>query len=121
MTFILCLYKIPQYNIGWVISLYELSFLFTFHFPYIYKRESVRKRMVGQWGKEVDEEVVIRCYDERRDRIQMDRVEKSCEIGHDHQTLLFTDTLGDPICRIRNSPLFIMLVNFSLSLYLYFS
>ncbi|KAG7573038.1 Acyl-CoA N-acyltransferase [Arabidopsis suecica] len=66
--------------------------------------------MVGQWQEEVDEEVVIRCYDDRRDRIQMGRVEKSCEIGHDHQTLLFTDTLGDPICRIRNSPFFIMLV-----------
>ncbi|CAL9234908.1 unnamed protein product [Arabidopsis halleri] len=66
--------------------------------------------MVGQWEEEVDEEVVIRCYDDRRDRIEMGRVEKSCEIGHDHQTLLFTDTLGDPICRIRNSPFFIMLV-----------
>ena len=75
--------------------------------------------MVGQWEEEVDEEVVIRCYDDRRDRIQMGRMEKSCEIGHDHQTLLFTDTLGDPICRIRNSPFFIMLVNFSLSFSFY--
>ncbi|KFK23396.1 hypothetical protein AALP_AAs60744U000300 [Arabis alpina] len=66
--------------------------------------------MVGQWGKEDEEEVVIRCYDDRRDRIEMDCLEKSCEIGHDHQTLLFTDTLGDPICRIRNTPLFTMLV-----------
>ncbi|EFH38674.1 hypothetical protein ARALYDRAFT_920751 [Arabidopsis lyrata subsp. lyrata] len=71
--------------------------------------------MVGQWEEEVDEEVVIRCYDDSRDRIQMGRVEKSCEIGHDQQTLLFTDTLGDPICRIRNSPFFIMLVKISLS------
>ncbi|EOA29295.1 hypothetical protein CARUB_v10025573mg [Capsella rubella] len=66
--------------------------------------------MLGQWEEEVDEEVMIRCYDERRDRIQMERVEKSCEIGHDDQTLLSTDSLGDPICRIRNSPLFTMLV-----------
>ncbi|KAL1205214.1 putative N-acetyltransferase HLS1 [Cardamine amara subsp. amara] len=66
--------------------------------------------MVGQWEKEDEEEVVIRCYDDRRDRTQMECVEKSCEIGHDHQTFLFTDTLGDPICRIRNCPLFTMLV-----------
>ncbi|KAG2327566.1 hypothetical protein Bca4012_036570 [Brassica carinata] len=39
----------------------------------------------------------------------MEFVEKSCEIGND-QTFLFTDTLGDPICRIRNTPLFTMLV-----------
>ncbi|XP_010510412.1 PREDICTED: probable N-acetyltransferase HLS1 [Camelina sativa] len=66
--------------------------------------------MVGQWEEEVDGQVVIRCYDERRDIIQMNRVEKSCEICHDDQTLLSTDSLGDPICRIRNSPLFTMLV-----------
>ncbi|KAJ4903247.1 Acyl-CoA N-acyltransferases (NAT) superfamily protein [Raphanus sativus] len=65
--------------------------------------------MVGQWGKEDDEKVVIRCYNDRRDRIQMECVEKSCEIGND-QTFLFTDTLGDPICRIRNTPLCTMLV-----------
>ncbi|CAH2060079.1 unnamed protein product [Thlaspi arvense] len=65
--------------------------------------------MVGQWREEDDEEVVIRCYDDRRDRSEMECVEKSCEIGHD-QTSLFTDTLGDPICRIRNTPLFTMLV-----------
>ncbi|ESQ51515.1 hypothetical protein EUTSA_v10016773mg [Eutrema salsugineum] len=65
--------------------------------------------MVGQWKEEDDEEVVIRCYDDRRDRIEMECVERSCEIGHD-QTFLFTDSLGDPICRIRNTPLFTMLV-----------
>lgn len=72
--------------------------------------------MVGQWGEEDDEKVVIRCYDDRRDRIEMECVEKSCEIGHDDQTFLFTDTLGDPICRIRNTPLFTMLVFFFFSL-----
>lgn len=77
----------------------------------------MRVKMVGQWGKEDVEEVMIRCYDDRRDRFEMDCVEKSCEIGHDHQTFLFTDTLGDPICRIRNTPLFTMLVNLSLSLF----
>ena len=69
--------------------------------------------MVGQWGKEDDEKVVIRCYNDLRDIIQMEWVEKSCEIGND-QTFLFTDTLGDPLCRIRNTPLSTMLVNFSL-------
>ncbi|KAF3555376.1 hypothetical protein F2Q69_00011895 [Brassica cretica] len=65
--------------------------------------------MVGQWWKEGDEKVVIRCYNDQRDRIEMECVEKSCEIGND-QTFLFTDTLGDPICRIRNTPRFTMLV-----------
>ncbi|KAG2285923.1 hypothetical protein Bca52824_045527 [Brassica carinata] len=65
--------------------------------------------MVGQWRKEDDEKVVIRCYNDLRDIIQMEWVEKSCEIGND-QTFLFTDTLGDPLCRIRNTPIFTMLV-----------
>ena len=88
-----------------------LSFVVSFSI-YI-EREGSTVKMVGQWWKEGDEKVVIRCCNDQRDRIEMECVEKSCEIGND-QTFLFTDTLGDPICRIRNTPRFTMLVNFSL-------
>ncbi|CAN8247456.1 unnamed protein product [Cochlearia groenlandica] len=69
--------------------------------------------VAGQWRTEEedgDEEVVIRYYDDRKDKFKMEHIEKSCEIGHDNQNFIFTDTLGDPICRIRNTPLFTMLV-----------
>lgn len=102
---------------GLLLFIFELVSLFSFLIPI--QRNKERKIMAGQWGEEVVEEVVIRCYDDPRDRSQIDCVEKSCEIGHDYQTLLFTDTLGDPICRIRNNPLFTMLVIF-LSLLLSF-
>ncbi|XP_023007288.1 probable N-acetyltransferase HLS1-like [Cucurbita maxima] len=55
---------------------------------------------------------VIRNYEESRlsDRAQVADLEQRCEIGSSKRVFLFTDTLGDPICRIRHSPLYKMLV-----------
>ncbi|XAR57720.1 hypothetical protein NMG60_11025965 [Bertholletia excelsa] len=53
--------------------------------------------------------LVVRKFDPERDRAQVEEVERRCEIatGKLH---LFTDLMGDPICRIRHSPAFLMLV-----------
>ncbi|XP_010558876.1 PREDICTED: probable N-acetyltransferase HLS1 [Tarenaya hassleriana] len=58
--------------------------------------------------EEEEEVVVIRSYDHRTDRVRVECLERSCEIGHNDKIFLFTDTLGDPMCRIRNSPLYLM-------------
>nr|DAD28079.1 TPA_asm: hypothetical protein HUJ06_029547 [Nelumbo nucifera] len=57
-----------------------------------------------------EEKVKIRSYDGRTDRGRVEDLERRCEVGPAQSVLLFTDTMGDPICRIRNSPLFKMLV-----------
>ncbi|WOK99636.1 putative N-acetyltransferase HLS1 [Canna indica] len=55
--------------------------------------------------------VVIRVYDEERDREAAEAVERMCEVGpSDGAMSLFTDLLGDPLCRVRHSPPFLMLV-----------
>ncbi|KAL5556812.1 hypothetical protein UlMin_039048 [Ulmus minor] len=54
--------------------------------------------------------IIIREYDPEKDRIKVEEVEKKCEAGPSGKTSLFTDLLGDPICRVRNSPAFLMLV-----------
>ncbi|KAL3750511.1 hypothetical protein ACJRO7_011502 [Eucalyptus globulus] len=56
-------------------------------------------------------ELKIRSYDGEKDRARVEELERGCEIvGPADRVFLFTDTLGDPICRIRNSPSFYMLV-----------
>lgn len=56
-------------------------------------------------------ELKIRSYDGEKDRARVEELEQGCEIvGPADRVFLFTDTLGDPICRIRNSPSFYMLV-----------
>ncbi|OVA09325.1 GNAT domain [Macleaya cordata] len=62
-----------------------------------------------------DDEVVlvIREYDVERDKLRVQEMERRCEVGPtpaEGQMSLFTDDLGDPICRIRHSPAFLMLV-----------
>ncbi|XP_042513004.1 probable N-acetyltransferase HLS1 [Macadamia integrifolia] len=52
----------------------------------------------------------IRSYDARIDRERIEDLERRCEVGPAESVFLFTDTLGDPICRIRNSPKYKMLV-----------
>ncbi|KAK6935698.1 GNAT domain [Dillenia turbinata] len=53
----------------------------------------------------------IRSYDEQMDRGGVIELERRCSVGPSDRVFhLFTDTLGDPIARIRNSPLFKMLV-----------
>ncbi|CAN8229055.1 unnamed protein product [Cochlearia groenlandica] len=54
--------------------------------------------------------VVVREYDESRDVEGVEDVERRCEVGPSGKLSLFTDLLGDPICRIRHSPSFLMLV-----------
>ncbi|KAI9165906.1 hypothetical protein LWI28_022612 [Acer negundo] len=54
--------------------------------------------------------VVVRGFDENKDRFGVEDVERRCEVGPSGKLCLFTDLLGDPICRVRNSPAFLMLV-----------
>lgn len=54
--------------------------------------------------------VKIRCYDEKLDRAGVEDLERRCEVGPAQHVCLYTDTMGDPICRIRNSPIYNMLV-----------
>ncbi|XP_052185103.1 probable N-acetyltransferase HLS1 [Diospyros lotus] len=55
-------------------------------------------------------EFTIRRYNGQRDRAAVEDLERRCEVGPAKHVFLFTDSLGDPICRIRNSPLYKMLV-----------
>ncbi|KAI9091621.1 hypothetical protein K1719_028064 [Acacia pycnantha] len=55
-------------------------------------------------------ELKIRSYEEQSDRAQVEDLERRCEVGPAESVFLFTDTMGDPICRIRNSPMYKMLV-----------
>ena len=69
----------------------------------------------------------IRAYEEAIDLKKADELEKVCEAGPSSSTnggkkkmSLFTDLLGDPLCRIRQYPSFQMLVSLttkSLSIY----
>ncbi|XP_042494060.1 probable N-acetyltransferase HLS1 [Macadamia integrifolia] len=54
--------------------------------------------------------VVMREFDPERDSKEVDEIERVCEVGQSGQTSIFTDLLGDPICRIRHAPAFLMLV-----------
>ncbi|RZC78079.1 hypothetical protein C5167_002295 [Papaver somniferum] len=53
--------------------------------------------------------IKIRDYDDNIDKIRIQNLERICKVGQMAPFLLM-DTMGDPICRIRNSPLFKMLV-----------
>ncbi|XP_051178112.1 uncharacterized protein [Lolium perenne] len=59
-------------------------------------------------------EVWVREYDGGRDRGGVEEVERECEVGSSGggsgKMCLFTDLLGDPLCRIRNSPAYLMLL-----------
>ncbi|CAN6196680.1 unnamed protein product [Urochloa humidicola] len=49
--------------------------------------------------------------DSDRDRAAVERLERACEVGPSGGKLcLFTDLLGDPLCRVRHSPPYLMLV-----------
>ncbi|KAK1426853.1 hypothetical protein QVD17_15533 [Tagetes erecta] len=56
------------------------------------------------------EDIKVRSYDVDLDRARLELLERRCEVGPSQHVFLFTDTMGDPISRIRNSPLYIMLV-----------
>jgi len=55
--------------------------------------------------------VVVREYDEGRDKVAVEEMEKRCEIGPRGKPSLVTDLMGDPICRIRLFPSHVMLVS----------
>lgn len=55
-------------------------------------------------------ELIIRSYDVQNDKARVEDLERRCEVGPAERVVLFTDTMGDPICRIRNSPMYKMLV-----------
>ncbi|KAF3324003.1 putative N-acetyltransferase HLS1 [Carex littledalei] len=54
--------------------------------------------------------IEIREFDPRMDRESVESVERMCEVGPSGKISLFTDLLGDPLCRIRHSPSYLMLV-----------
>lgn len=55
--------------------------------------------------------VIIRAYEAEKDCKKVEEVERMCEVGPSGKLSLFTDQLGDPVCRIRNSPTSLMLVS----------
>ncbi|XP_074557809.1 putative N-acetyltransferase HLS1 [Curcuma longa] len=58
--------------------------------------------------------VMIREYEAERDREAAENLERMCEVGpsdgDSSGMSLITDLLGDPLCRVRHSPPFLMLV-----------
>ncbi|CAI8588971.1 unnamed protein product [Vicia faba] len=54
--------------------------------------------------------VVVREFQANKDTERVVTLENTCEVGPTNKLSLFTDMLGDPICRLRNSPSFLMLV-----------
>lgn len=64
--------------------------------------------------------IAIREYDPTRDLEQAEAVERMCEVGPSGEMSLFTDLLGDPLCRVRHSPAFLMLVRSLTSYYYYY-
>ncbi|KAL6573034.1 putative N-acetyltransferase hls1 [Orobanche hederae] len=54
--------------------------------------------------------VVVREYDAKKDCKAVEQMENRCEVGPSDKLGLYTDLLGDPICRVRNSPAHLMLV-----------
>lgn len=62
-------------------------------------------------AKSMNEEVVVREYDEERHKIGVEKMESLCEVGQKGKPSLVTDLMGDPLCRIRHFPIHIMLVS----------
>ncbi|OIT37801.1 PREDICTED: probable N-acetyltransferase HLS1 [Nicotiana attenuata] len=54
--------------------------------------------------------IVVREFECKKDCREVEEVERRCEVGPTGKLSLFTDLLGDPICRVRHSPAFLMLV-----------
>ncbi|KAJ4966242.1 hypothetical protein NE237_018091 [Protea cynaroides] len=54
--------------------------------------------------------IVVREFDPSKDRVGVEEVERKCDVGPSGQISILTDSLGDPICRVRHSPAFLMLI-----------
>lgn len=69
-----------------------------------------------------DAKLTVREFDIDKDIPAVEDLEKRCETTASSRgkMSLFTDLLGDPICRIRHSPSFLMLVCVTLALYIWF-
>lgn len=63
-------------------------------------------------GELINEQVriVVREFNAKKDTREVEEVERRCEVGASGKLSLFTDLLGDPICRVRHSPAYLMLV-----------
>lgn len=59
---------------------------------------------------DVSVSVIVREFEVNKDKERVEAVERTCEVGPSNQLSLFTDMLGDPICRVRHSPSYLMLV-----------
>ncbi|KAI5325205.1 hypothetical protein L3X38_034279 [Prunus dulcis] len=66
--------------------------------------------MVEDHSRRVNNIVVLREFDPSKDCEGVEEVERRCEVGPGGELSLFTDLLGDPICRVRHSPAYLMLV-----------
>ncbi|KAH7511197.1 hypothetical protein FEM48_ZijujUnG0034700 [Ziziphus jujuba var. spinosa] len=64
--------------------------------------------MVGE--KYANRIIVVREFDPKKDALGVEDVERRCEVGPSGKLSLFIDLMGDPICRVRNSPAYLMLV-----------
>lgn len=77
------------------------------------------------WKEEEEEEMIrVREYDKDKDLWKVEEMERRCEIGHSgtetsskkstkkkkKSMKLFVDLLGDPMSRVRHTPLHVMLV-----------
>nr|POF25643.1 putative n-acetyltransferase hls1-like [Quercus suber] len=54
--------------------------------------------------------IVVRELDLKKDLLEVEDLERRCEVGNSGKISLFTDLHGDPISRVRHSPAFLMLV-----------
>lgn len=55
--------------------------------------------------------VLIKEYDENKHKLGVEQIETICEVGQGEHMSLVTDLMGDPLCRIRQFPLHMMLVS----------
>ncbi|KAJ9181806.1 hypothetical protein P3X46_005860 [Hevea brasiliensis] len=58
----------------------------------------------------LEKKVLIREYNEDTDVKVVGKLEKNCEIGSNKEVSIFTNMMGDPLCRIRFYPVHVMLV-----------
>lgn len=54
--------------------------------------------------------VVVRAYEQDRDKAAVEELERRCEVGQPGKPSMVTDLMGDPIARVRNFVSHIMLV-----------
>lgn len=73
----------------------------------VWQRASVNTNMGEELARVV---VLIRKFEPSKDRGRVEALERICEVGPSGTLSLFTDLRGDPLCRVRHSPFFLMLV-----------